>query len=42
MLTRKDLEHLGIFMSDEQWKENCKIFDEIYEKEWEDAHPLDD
>ena len=43
MLTRRELESLlGCPLTDEQWKENCRILDEILDSEWENTHPLDD
>ena len=42
MLTRKELESMGIKMTDEQWKDFCKLQDDLQEKEWNEAHPLDD
>lgn len=43
MISRRELESiLGCKFTDEQWKENCRIFDEIAEREWEEAHPLDE
>ena len=43
MISRRELESiLGTKLTDEQWKENLKIFSEIQEKEWEDEHPLDE
>lgn len=42
MLTRKDLELMGIVMSDEQWEENQRILARIEDEMWEEDHPLDD
>ena len=42
MISRKELESLGIVMTDEQWAENCRIMAEIEEKMWDEDHPLDD
>lgn len=39
MLDRRELESLGIVMTDEQWKEFCKL--DIEGKMWEADHPLD-
>lgn len=43
MMSRRELENLlGTKLTDEQWKENQKIFSEIEEKMWEEDHPLDE
>lgn len=43
MMTRRELEDLlGCKLTDEQWEQNCRIFDEMAEREWEELHPLDD
>ena len=43
MLTRKELESLlSTKLTDEQWAENERIFNEMSEKMWEEDHPLDD
>lgn len=42
MLSRRELESLGIVMTDEQWKAFTKQMSEIEEKMWEEDHPLDD
>ena len=42
MISRKELEELGIVMTDEQWKEHCKVMAEIQDKMWEEDHPLDE
>jgi hypothetical protein len=42
MLTRKDLELMGIVMSDEQWEENQKILARIEDEMWDEDHPLDE
>lgn len=42
MLSRKELESLGVVMTDEQWKALCKQMSEIEEKMREEDHPLDD
>lgn len=42
MLTRKDLEDMGIVMTDEQWEENQKILARIEDEMWDEDHPLDE
>jgi hypothetical protein len=42
MLTRKDLEDMGIVMTDEQWEENQRILARIEDEMWEEDHPLDE
>lgn len=42
MLTRKDLEDMGIVMSDEQWEENQRILARIEDEMWDEDHPLDE
>lgn len=42
MLTRKDLEDMGIVMSDEQWEENQRILALMEDMMWEEDHPLDE
>lgn len=43
MMTRRELESLlGTKLTDEQWKENEKIFSEVLEKMYDEDHPLDD
>jgi hypothetical protein len=42
MLTRKDLELMGIVMTDEQWEENQRILARIEDEMWEEDHPLDE
>ena len=43
MMSRRELESiLGTKITDEQWAENVKIFNEMSEKEWDKEHPLDD
>ena len=39
MLDRRELESLGVVMTDEQYAEFCKLG--IEERMWEEAHPLD-
>ena len=41
MITRKELESLGVVMNDKQWKEFCNQLSNIEEKMWEQDHPLD-
>ena len=42
MISRKELEELGIVMTDAQWEEHCKQMAEIQEQMWAEGHPLDD
>lgn len=43
MMSRKELEGiLGHKLTDEQWKENERIFTKMAEDEWEEDHPLDE
>ena len=42
MLSRRELEGLGVIMTDEQWSAFCNQMADILEREWEEAHPLDD
>lgn len=43
MLSRRELENLlGHKLTDEQWKENERIFAEAQEKMWDEDHPLDE
>jgi hypothetical protein len=42
MLTRKDLEDMGIVMTDEQWKLNQELLARIEDEMWDEDHPLDE
>lgn len=42
MLTRKDLEDMGIVMTDEQWKLNQELLARIGDEMWDEDHPLDE
>ena len=42
MISRRELEELGVVMTDEQWAKNCEIMAEIQDRMWEEDHPLDD
>ena len=42
MLSRKELESLGVVMTDEQWREHQKQMSELQERMWDEDHPLDD
>lgn len=42
MLSRKELESLGIVMTNEEWKNLVNQVADIEEKMWEQDHPLDD
>lgn len=42
MISRKELETLGVVMTDEQWQNFCKQASDIEVQMWEEDHPLDD
>lgn len=42
MLTRKDLEDMGIVMTDEQWELNQELLARIEDEMWDEDHPLDE
>jgi hypothetical protein len=42
MISRKELESLGVVMTDEQWAAFCQQAAEIEDKMWDEDHPLDD
>lgn len=42
MLSRRELESMGICMTDEEWKAVCKQISDIEEYMWNEDHPLDD
>ena len=42
MLSRKELESLGVVMTDEEWQAFEKQQNEIIDRIWEEEHPLDD
>lgn len=42
MISRKELESLGVVMTDEQWETFRKQAAEIEDKMWAEDHPLDD
>ena len=43
MMNRKELEELlGHPISDEDWKENQRILDELQERMWDEDHPMDE
>lgn len=42
MISRKELESIGVVMTDEQWKAFLIQESDIYDKMWEEDHPLDD
>jgi hypothetical protein len=42
MLTRKELEDMGIVMTDEQWKLNQELLARIEDEMWDEDHPLDE
>lgn len=39
MISRKELESMGIVMTDAEWRE---LSETIMERMWEEDHPLDD
>ena len=39
MISRKELESMGIVMTDAEWE---KLSEAIMERMWEEDHPLDD
>ena len=41
MLSRKELESLGVVMTDEQWENFSRQAAEIEDKMWAEDHPLD-
>ena len=41
MLTRKELESMGVTMTDSQWADFQNQMNDIQEKMWEEDHPLD-
>lgn len=42
MLSRKELESLGVTMNDDQWNDFCKQMSDVEDKMWAEDHPLDD
>ena len=42
MITRSDLEMIGIVMTDEQWKEFNNDFAKVQDKMWDEEHPMDE
>ena len=42
MISRKELEFLGVVMTDEQWESFSRQAAEIEDKMWDEDHPLDD
>ena len=43
MLSRHELEMiLGTKLTDEEWKENERIFAECEERMWDEEHPMDE
>ena len=42
MLSRKELESLGVIMTDEQWETFSRQQNELFDKMWDEDHPLDD
>ena len=43
MMNRAELESLlGYKLTDEQWQRNLQILDELADREWEAAHPMDE
>lgn len=41
-ISRKELASLGVVMTDDQWKDFCRLQDDLSEKTWNEEHPLDD
>lgn len=41
MISRKELESMGVVMTDEQWRNFTNQMAEIEEKMWDEDHPLD-
>ena len=42
MLTRNELERMGIVMTDEQWKEFNNDMAKVQDKMWHEEHPMDE
>lgn len=42
MLSRKELESLGVIMTDEQWETFKREQNELIDRMWDEDHPLDD
>ena len=42
MITRKELESLGVVMTDKQWKEFQKQIADIENKMYDERHPMDE
>ena len=42
MLDRKELESLGVIMTDEQWEAHQRQMSDLMDKIWDEDHPLDE
>ena len=42
MITRKELESLGVVMTDKQWKEFQEQIAKVEDKMYEESHPMDE
>ena len=42
MITRRELEGMGIVMTDEQWKEFNNDMVKVQDKIWDEEHPMDE
>lgn len=42
MISRKELESLGVFMTDEQWNEFCGLASDLQDRMWDEDHPMDE
>ena len=42
MITRRELERMGIVMTDEQWKEFNNELAKVQYKIWDEEHPMDE
>lgn len=42
MITRRELESMGIVMTDEQWKKFKNDIAKVQDKIWDEEHPMDE
>ena len=42
MITRRELESMGIVMTDKQWKEFKNDMVKVQDKIWDEDHPMDE
>lgn len=42
MITRRELEGMGIVMTDEQWKNFNNDMTRVQDKIWDEEHPMDE